>query len=87
MIIKPLKKHLLKINPPFRSTLSGPLVNSFQELFKGDSGHPGYGLSQVINAIPIRASAGSWRRSGNEVIMILDESEDVSGCLLGSVNS
>ena len=54
---------------------------------KGDWGHPGFGLCQVIDAIPLQAPVGRWRRRGYQVIMIayylsagsLEEGEEVSG--------
>jgi hypothetical protein len=57
---------------------------------KGDFGQPGYGLRQVIDAIPLRAPVGRWRRRGYQVIMVpddlsagsLEEREEVPGHLI-----
>ena len=49
---------------------------------KGDFGHPGYGFCKIINATPVWATVGRWRRRGYQVIMVLDEREKVPGHLI-----
>ena len=57
---------------------------------KWDSGHPGNGFCQVIDAIPLRAPISRWRSRGYQIIMVpddlsagsLEEREEVPGHLI-----